>query len=79
MKRCIMISILDFNLTAGEEYHNVYCLRNIRGELFSDLLEIHILELAKALVGSRPEDNWIRLLNVGNTEKLDMIKTMNLG
>lgn len=49
LKRCIGIGILDFNLTDREEYHSVYKLRDKDGNLFSNMLEIHTIELRKTL------------------------------
>ena len=36
LRKCIMISILDFRLIENEKYHNVYTLRNKNGEQFTD-------------------------------------------
>lgn len=79
LKRCVAISILDFNLTDGEEYHNVYKLRDEKGNVFSEMFEIHTLELRKKLTGNQPLDDWIRLFNAEKEEDLDMIKTKNPG
>lgn len=79
LKRCVAISILDFNLTDGEEYHNVYKLRDEEGNVFSEMFEIHTLELRKKLTGNQPLDDWIRLFNAEKEEDLDMIKTKNPG
>ena len=79
IKRCIMISILDFNFTENEEYHHIYRLMNSQGEVFSDLLEIHILELNKKLKGNKPENNWINLFNAESEVDLNMIQTKNPG
>ena len=79
LKRCIGISILDFNLTERPEYHSVYRLKDNDGNLFSDMIEIHILELRKTLVRDRPVNDWIRLFNAEREEDLDMIKTENAG
>ena len=79
LKKCVAISILDYNLTARGEYHSVYKLRDEKGNLFSDMIEIHTLELKKKLTGDNPEDNWIRLFNAESKEDLDMIKTKNPG
>ena len=75
MKKCITISILDFNLTWDNNYHRKYLLREENGELFSDLVELHILELNKVLTGRRV-DEWIRLFNVETEEDLEMLETM---
>ncbi len=79
LKRCVGISILDFNLTDSKEYHNTYYLMNRKGELFSDVFEIHTLELGKKLEGNRVVDDWIRLFNAESEEDLGMIKTKNKG
>ena len=79
LKRCIGISILDFNLTERPEYHSTYRLKDNDGNLFSDMIELHILELRKALVQESPVNDWIRLFNAEREEDLDMIKTENAG
>jgi len=79
LKRCVGISILDFNLIEDEEYHHIFQLQNKQGRIFSKDLEIHTLELRKHLKGTSPVNDWIRLLNAESTEDLDMIKTNNNG
>ncbi len=74
MKRCVAISILDFNLTEDEQYHKTYLLRDEKGRLFSNLLELHVIELNKGLSG-QSIDEWIRFFNVKTQEELDMIRT----
>ena len=78
-KRCVSISILDFNLTDGEEYHNVYLLRDAKGNIFSDIIELHTLELRKNLTGEGAVEEWMKFFSVEREEDLDMIKTMNEG
>ena len=51
LRRCIAINILDFNLHASNEYHTIYRMRDERGVDFSDLLELHTIELRKVLHG----------------------------
>lgn len=79
LRRCVGISILDFNLTDREQYHSVYRLRDETGNEFSDVLEIHILELRKKLSGQGAVDEWIRFFNARTEEDLDMIQTKNPG
>ena len=81
LKRCICISILGFNLDERPEYHKVYRLRDETGYEFSDMLEIHVIELNKTLSGSGRMDDWIRLFNAQTEEELDMLQTKpkNLG
>ena len=79
LKRCISISILDFNYTEDPVYHSVYYLRDENGRLFSDLFEVHIIELRKTLDGVNSIDDWIRFFNARTEEELDMIHTTNIG
>ena len=62
-------------MTWDNNYHKKYLLREENGELFSDLVELHILELNKVLTGRRV-DEWIRLFNVETEEDLEMLETM---
>ena len=81
LKRCICISILDFNMDEAPEYHKVYRLRDMNGREFTNMFEIHIIELRKSLTGSGRMDEWIQLFNVETEEELRMIqaKTVNPG
>ena len=75
LKRCICISILGFNLDERPEYHKVYRLRDETGYEFSDMLEIHVIELNKPLGGTDRMDEWIRLFNAETEEELEMLET----
>lgn len=79
LTRCVAISILDFNLSEAPEYHRVYRLRDKNGNDFSDILEVHIIELQKQLTGDTSMDGWIQFFNAETEEDLDMIKTNNQG
>ena len=81
LKRCVSISILGFNLDDRPEYHKVYRLRDETGHEFSDMLEIHVIELNKPLNGTGRMDEWIRLFNAETEEELEMLEasTKNLG
>ena len=70
---------MDRCSTEDERYHRVYRMRDEQGVDYSDLLELHILELRKTLKGDSRVDDWIRLFNVKTEEDLDMIKTKNTG
>ena len=79
LPRCISISLLDYDFFPGrEEYHSIYRLRDSEGKDLTDLWELHIIELTKALKGT-PVDDWIRLFNAEREEELDMIMTKNEG
>lgn len=81
LKRCISISVLGFDLDKRPEYHKVYRLRDETGHEFSDMLEIHVIELNKPLKGTEKVDDWIRLFNAETKEELDMleVRTKNKG
>lgn len=79
LNRTVCISILGFNLLEGEKYHSVFRLRDEKGCDFTDLWELHILELNKPLAGNNRVDDWIRLFNAETEEELDMIRTENAG
>ena len=74
MKRCVAISILDFNLTEDVKYHKAYLLRDEEGRIFSRLLELHVIELNKVLTG-QTIDEWIRFFNAKTQEDLDMLRS----
>lgn len=79
LPRCISISLLDYELFPDkQEYHLVYRLRDAQGEELTDLWEVHIIELTKALKGS-PVDDWIRLFNAREEADLSMIAVKNEG
>ena len=73
-QRCVYISVLGFNLDERPEYHKIYRLRDETGHEFSDMLEIHVIELNKPLSGTSRMDDWIRLFNVRTEEELDMLE-----
>lgn len=54
-------------------------MRDCQGNDYSDLLELHIIELQKKLCKDSMLDEWIRLFNSENEEDLNMIKTRNIG
>lgn len=78
LKKCIVISILDFDLDPFPDYHKVYYLQDQRGRQYSDQFEIHVIELNKELTGDRMDD-WIRLLRVKNRRELDEMRSNNEG
>lgn len=78
LKKCIIISILDFDGDEHPGYHKVYHLRDQEGRLYSDQFEVHIIELNKALTGDKLDD-WIRLFQVRSKEELDKLQSGNAG
>lgn len=76
-KKCIAITILDFNLDEREAYHNKYMLRDDDGKVYTDILELHTIELKKKPNKEQPTplDEWHSLFNAKTEEDLDMIKS----
>ena len=79
-KKCIHVSLLNFDLFPGEpeRYHVVHLRRdNQDKELFSDLLELQILELSKRSPEISSDQNsvqeWIRFFG---EEKKESFETM---
>ncbi|MDE5588507.1 MAG: Rpn family recombination-promoting nuclease/putative transposase [Acetatifactor sp.] len=79
LKKCITISILGFSLAQDTGCHSVYTLRDKRGREFSDLFEVHIIELKKPFADTGAVGEWIQLFNAESMEELNMIKTKNAG
>ncbi|MDE5866546.1 MAG: Rpn family recombination-promoting nuclease/putative transposase, partial [Lachnospiraceae bacterium] len=79
LRKCISISILDFDLVDSDEYHTVYRLRDKNGKDLTDLFEVHIIELSKKLHGTESVNDWIRLFNAESEEDLKMIKSKSAG
>ena len=79
LKKCITISILDFQQIPGEKNHSVFTLRDAEGKEWTDLFEIHVIELRKQLTGDSPINDWIRLFNATCEEDLNMIQSKSKG
>lgn len=81
LRKCVGISILNFNLSDRKEYHTVYWLMDKEGHKLSDMLEVHVLELTKKPIGEGAVENWIRFFNAETEEDLEMIKAdhVNMG
>jgi len=77
IRKCIHISILDFDFTENDDAHNIYYFRNNKGELFSEAMEIHTIELRKEISEEEPLYDWIRFYNSQSKEELEMLKTKN--
>lgn len=78
LKKCVVINILGFSGDPHPGYHKVYQLRDQEGRLYSDQLEVHIIELNKELTGDKLDD-WIRLINAESMEEFKMIQSGNPG
>jgi predicted transposase/invertase (TIGR01784 family) len=77
IKPSICVLITDFVLLPeNRRYYNDYRLCNTEtGEAFSDLMEIHTLELPKLPQGTdnTPQWSWLRFLKAKNREELEML------
>ncbi|EOS49497.1 hypothetical protein C809_01508 [Lachnospiraceae bacterium MD335] len=69
-KKCIAISILDFNIDERADYHNIYALRDKHGKLYLDVLELHTIELKKNPNKEKPcpLNEWHSLFNAKTEE-----------
>ena len=79
LRRCIGISILDYDLLEDASGHHVYRLRDEEGRDFTDLMELHIIELKKKFVAEDRLSDWVKLFNVTTEEELDMIRSTDVG
>ncbi|MDD3221218.1 MAG: Rpn family recombination-promoting nuclease/putative transposase [Clostridia bacterium] len=82
LKKCIHIGILDFDLFKGrKEFYSCFHLwEDGRHELYSDKMEIHVLELRKLKQYEYPENDllyWARFLNGENREELEAMSEKN--
>lgn len=76
LQKCIHIGILDFNLFESREFYSRFHIwEDSRRELYSDKLEIHILELPKLNQYEYPHtalQNWARFFNSETREEFEM-------
>lgn len=80
--KCIHVGILDFELfEEDEEYDSVFHLwEDNRDRLYSDKLEIHILELPKVRKHKYPDSEllrWLQFLNAEREEEFEMLAKDN--
>lgn len=78
LKKTIAINILDFNLLAGERWHNVFHVReDTVGLMLTDVLEVHFLELRKlreqATGLERRLVRWMLFLTARTRERLEQL------
>jgi predicted transposase/invertase (TIGR01784 family) len=80
LKKCIVINIFDFNVLPDNKLHSCFHLReDDSGQLLTDLMEIHYLELIKL----QDEDSddllvlWMKFLKVKTKGELKMLAEKN--
>lgn len=82
LKKCISISILDFNLFKDTtEFYSVFHLReDYRHSLYTDKFEFHTIELPKLPKNIDTADDllyWSKFINANSEEEFKMIATKN--
>ena len=77
LKKCIHVGILDFVLFEEDEefYSRFHLWEDHRHRMYTDKLEIHILELPKLKEREYPQTellNWVRFFNAEQKEEFEM-------
>ena len=78
LKQTVCINFLDFTLFRESEYaHNEFSYRNERGDLLTDLMQIHFIELPKAesggIIKSEMLKKWVKFINNPTSKEVDML------
>lgn len=78
MKKCIHVGILDFNLfnDSSEYYSRFHLWEDHRNQMYSDKIEVHILELKKVRENQYLENpllNWARFLGSEKREEMETL------
>jgi predicted transposase/invertase (TIGR01784 family) len=83
LRRCVVIFITDFVELTGDRFHSVFQPRERQsGELLTDHLELHFVELPKlqAAAGGTDEPSltaWCRFLSATEDEELELLATQD--
>ena len=82
LKKCVSISILDFDLFKGEtEFYSRFHIReDYRNLLFTDKMEFHVIELPKLPEKLKDSDDillWAKFINAEKKEEFDMLSNRN--
>ena len=77
MKQTICINFVDFELFEDNKYaHNEFSYRTSRGDLLTNLSQIHFIELPKAEKGGIIENEmlqkWVKFINNPSSEEVQM-------
>ena len=79
LKKCVSISILDFNLFKEEPgFYSCFHIReDTRGFLYTDKMEFHVIELPKLPLELKEDctglELWAKFINAERKEEFDMI------
>jgi len=79
LKRSISICVLDFNFLKTEKCHSKFLFRDEDGNVYTDVMEIHIVEINKATQADKAINEWIKLFRCRSEEELTMLETKNPG
>ena len=76
LEKCVHVGILDFILFGeDEEYYSCFHIsEDLRNRLYTDKLEVHILELPKLKKNDYPETellNWAKFMNAERQEEFE--------
>lgn len=82
LKKCVSISILDFDLFKDEtEFYSRFHIReDYRNFLFTDKMEFHVIELPKLPEKLKDSDDillWAKFINAEKKEEFDMLSNRN--
>ena len=80
LKQTICINFVDFELFNGNKYaHNEFSYRTARGDLLTNLSQIHFIELPKAEKGGIIENEmlqkWVKFINNPSSEEVKMFSS----
>ena len=82
LQKCVHVSILAYDHFKDDEncYHKIGLRDMVTGEQYSDLLELHFLEITKVppvMADEKPIVQWIRFLGGSNREELKAMSERN--
>ncbi len=82
LKKCVSISVLDFELLECEEFYSCFRLREeTRNTLYTDKMEFHVLELPKLPKELKAENSdlllWAKFINSERREDFEMLAEKN--
>ena len=82
LQKCIHVSILDFNHFPGDNscYRSFHFRDDRTGSLYTDKMEIHILELKKLPAGIHTEENiiaWVKFFNGKDRKEFERMAKTN--
>lgn len=81
LKKCISISILDFDYLRNGKCHSKFLFRDEKGEIYSELLEVHIIDINNTTEENEEIKEWAELFRCRRKEELEKLnaKTKNPG